>query len=354
MSEKCAANLAEHQPLASPALPNLVRTWSLAPRQPDSVFRRAVQLLQRLRVSHCSWMIVCFLLGYKGYGRMTQWCSQLLRAWGRLMTGCWLGVLDRKTLQRIDQFYYEERSMYADPDYNRSGLMDWEQQAVQTHFQKCKRLLLIGAGGGREVLALHRLGYEVDAYECHPKLLAAAQRLCQEEGTVATVRFAPRDQAIASNVTYDGAVIGWGAYTLIQGRARRTALLSAVRQQLADDAPLLVSFFMRSENDRSYRFITRTANTIRQMLRRPDCIELGDDLVYNFVHCFLSAEVESELREGGLQPVEIISQGASGYAVGRVMAEHGVARQLQANMANRHTSFVDNTTELTGAKSVVT
>ncbi len=269
------------------------------------------------------------------------------------MIGCWLGVLDRNTLHRIDQFYYEERLMYADPDYNRSGLMEWEQCAIKTHFPRRGRLLLVGAGGGREALALHRLGYEVDAYECHPKLRAAAEQLLRDDGMAATVRFAPRDMVVENDVTYDGAVIGWTAYTLIQGRAQRLALLSAVKQQLIDDAPLLLSFFVRSASDRSFHMVTKAANTIRRILRRPDRIELGDNLVYNFAHHFLPAEVENELREGGFQPAETVCLGASGYAVGLAAQERHDTHGLRVDTASQSAKIQDSTVGLVERTSLI-
>ena len=42
---------------------------------------------------------------------------------------------------------------------------------------QCKRLLVAGAGGGREVLALYKSGYEVDGFECHPELVALANTM---------------------------------------------------------------------------------------------------------------------------------------------------------------------------------
>ena len=37
--------------------------------------------------------------------------------------------------------------------------------------------MVVGGGGGREVLALRRLGYEVDGFECDPGLVACANEL---------------------------------------------------------------------------------------------------------------------------------------------------------------------------------
>ena len=64
---------------------------------------------------------------------------------------------------------------------------------IARYFQNAKRLLLVGAGGGREVLALIRLGYEVHGVECNPELVRVANTLLEEQGLPPSVQFAPPD-----------------------------------------------------------------------------------------------------------------------------------------------------------------
>src|SRR5215208_5585757 len=79
-----------------------------------------------------------------------------LRLLGRVaFVGFWLGVLDRRTLHAIDDLAYQRRkSKYQNPEYNRRGLFEWEREAIESYFPDRGRLTVIGAGGGREVLAL--------------------------------------------------------------------------------------------------------------------------------------------------------------------------------------------------------
>jgi len=87
-----------------------------------------------------------------------------------------------------------------------------------------------GAGGGREALALCGLGYDVDAYDCN--------------GEARSVRYAtpvrsrlpdPGDPCEPDSCPllsgqYDGAVIGWVAYSHIQGFTQRTRFLRDLRR----------------------------------------------------------------------------------------------------------------------------
>ena len=232
--------------------------------------------------------------------------------------GFWLGLLNRDLLHQVDRTYYDNQKFYRNEDYNRKGLFDWEKPVIQQYFSRCKKILVIGAGGGREVLALGRLGYEVDGYECNPLLVEAAQKIisCENLNTQVNVQFFPRDGCPDGEINYDGAIVGWSAYMLIQGRETRVAFLKALRKRLLPNSPVLLSFFHRKRESRSYKLTFWIANLFRR-LKLQERIELGDDLVPNFVHNFSKEEVDSELREGGFSMI-VYNDRPYGHAVGVV------------------------------------
>jgi hypothetical protein len=236
-------------------------------------------------------------------------------------TGLWLGVLGREKLHAVDEEYYSRSKRdssneynYHSKEYNRRGLWDWEERVLADYFAGCKRLLLIGAGGGREVLALQRLGYHVDGFESHPDLVLAANELLRAEGRHATVHLVPRDQSPNTVTTYDGIIVGWGAYTLVQGRRSRIALLRQLRTQTRARCPILISFYYRAGTPRVYRVAAFVANALRRVLRREPA-EVGDWLVPNYVHYFAQHEIVAELAEGGFDTIHYSTTGY-GHAVG--------------------------------------
>src|SRR3990170_6445745 len=89
--------------------------------------------------------------------RVYKFCWKSLEKFSNLLNACiigfWLGILDHEDLHWIDQQYYNDERMYHDEHYNRRGLFSWEREVIDTYFTSCKSILLIGAGGGREVLA---------------------------------------------------------------------------------------------------------------------------------------------------------------------------------------------------------
>ncbi|MDJ0616025.1 MAG: hypothetical protein QNJ63_04605 [Calothrix sp. MO_192.B10] len=228
--------------------------------------------------------------------------------------GFWLGILRRDSLHSIDQLYYDNTQQYRNEEYNRGGLWHWETKILNKYFQQCNSLLVAGVGGGREVLALRILGYEVDGFECNPQLVDFANKLLEKEGLPANVQLVPRDECPDNHKQYDGIIVGWGAYMLIQGRENRINFLKKLHSQAKDNSPILISFFDNSDSQGYFQVVVKIGNVIRRILRR-DFLEFGDDLVPNYVHHFTKEEIATELKAGGFE-LEMYSTNEYGHAVG--------------------------------------
>lgn len=253
----------------------------------------------------------CYLALYAGW-RRAQYAADVA------FTGFWLGVLGRRSLHAIDEAMYRRDGAYRGEAHNVRGLFPWERSALAAHFPPTGRIAVIGAGGGREVLALSAEGYEAVGFECNPALVAAAQTLLGGRRSRGSVTFLPRDQA-PSGELFDGVVVGWSAYMLIAGRDARVRFLTAIRDTLVPGAPVLLSFFTRSGDGGRLGAVARVAGGIRRLLVRA-AVEVGDDLAPNYVHRFTRSEVREELAAGGFLLVEFHEQGSgstdSGWGVG--------------------------------------
>ncbi|MBW3572302.1 MAG: SAM-dependent methyltransferase [Gemmatimonadetes bacterium] len=247
-----------------------------------------------------------------------QWWVRLVRAVDGAHAGVWLGLLTREQLEAVDDLYYHDSSTYNGEPHNLRGLTEWEEEAMGGFFGGRTRLAVLGAGGGREVLALERRGHQVDGFECNPALVEFAAGFLPRHGAAGTVRLLPRD-ATPQAGGYDGVIMGWGSYTLIAGRERRIHLLRRLRALVPQGAPLLLSFFSRPHVLLRLKVQYRVARVIRRLLRR-EPPELGDDLVPVFVHRFDHAEIEAELREAGFRLARYEPEGRrqhdAGWAVG--------------------------------------
>jgi 2-polyprenyl-3-methyl-5-hydroxy-6-metoxy-1,4-benzoquinol methylase len=235
------------------------------------------------------------------------------------INGCfirfWLGVLPKYLLHLADQDYYNKTKMYCSVTYNQQGLWEWEKHAIETYFKSCESLMLIGAGGGREVYALSKLGYQVDGYECNPQLVEFANQLAKADSLQNQVIYLERDDVPKSDRLYDGVIVGWGAYMLIQGKTNRVSFLQQIKTRISANAPILISFYHHDNKSHPhFQLVVKVGNVLRRLLRR-ELLEIGDDLSPEFVHYFNRDQILAELEAGGF---EMVMYGTHdyGHAVG--------------------------------------
>jgi len=228
--------------------------------------------------------------------------------------GLWLGALRRNHLHQIDRDYFLGSSRYLGADHNLGGLFGWEDDAIRRYFGQARAILVLAAGAGREMLVLAARGIRVDGYECNPELVEYGNRLLAEQGCEAVIRPMERDRCPALTSTYEGAIIGWSAYMLIQGRTTRITLLRAVRDHLKPGAPVLLSFLFRRGQERRFAVARAVASAVRRVCGG-EAHELGDFLAPSFVHLFNEEEIRSELAAAGFR-LELYSIIGYGHAVG--------------------------------------
>ena len=250
------------------------------------------------------------------YYRSDRLANAALRVLRGVFDGVWLGILTREQLARIDEVYYDRAREYMSESHNRSGLFAWEQAAVDHHFSGVRRIIVTSAGGGREMLALAKSGYQVAGYEPHEDLARFGNRLLKSDGIEATIATCGRDAWPPEAGEADGVIVGWSGYTLTVGRARRVAFLRAATRLLPAGAPVLISFFVVDGRDIRLRTSARIASALRRFLRR-EPVALGDSLIPMLVHFFTRDEVVAELADGGLDLVDFGTE-ECGWAVGCV------------------------------------
>lgn len=214
---------------------------------------------------------------------------------------------------------YSRWGSYRDDAYTGSGLRTWELDALARHFPREGSLLVGAAGGGREVVALCRRGFRVDAFECVDALVDYCREALPRLGVSARVLPAAPNAVPAGLGAYDGLIVGWGGYMHIAGRSRRVAFLRSLRGHVDPGAPLLLSFFARTDPSRALRLTFRIASALRRLRRSTDAVEYGDTLDGTFDHRFVREEVASELAAGGFELVAYATE-PYGHAVGRAVA----------------------------------
>ncbi|WP_077381273.1 class I SAM-dependent methyltransferase [Mesorhizobium prunaredense] len=231
----------------------------------------------------------------------------------------WLGLLDNQHLDEVGRVQYARWSKYGDEAYNLSGLLPWEERVIADYYPSSCSILVGAAGGGREPVALARMGYHVDAFDSTPVLAECCRQLMEREQLPGKV-FVAGAGRVPDDVDgqYDGVVIGWGGYMHIPGRGNRVAFLTALRRRVAAGAPLLLSFFCRRERSRRHDWIHAFARQVRYLRRSRDPVEYGDTLASTFDHFFTEAEIRTELAEAGFELFDY-RESPYGHAVGRAV-----------------------------------
>ena len=220
-----------------------------------------------------------------------------------ILSGFWLGVMSEKSLDFSDELYYQRSKRYMDDRYNQSGLFEWEKERIKKYFSKAKSILLIAAGGGREALALSKMGFEVDSYECNQLLIEYGNRLLQKNNIGSKIKYLQRNAVPGEIMKYDGIIIGWGAYSLIRGSKRRLLFLERLYPFLQKETPLMISFLTSAEHGRQDKIIKYVSNFFRIISNR-DKTEPGDRLVPDFAHFFTEEEIKSELGQSKFKVVD--------------------------------------------------
>jgi hypothetical protein len=137
------------------------------------------------------------------------------------------------------------------------GLFDWERAALaDPAFPARGRVLLGGAGGGRELRGLCELGYDVLALEPSERLsagaAAVAARCAPGAARVERASYSALCAAVSARrgplwgalaaAPLDAVVLGWGSLPHVTEATARVALWTALHA-LAPQAPVLLSHY---------------------------------------------------------------------------------------------------------------
>jgi hypothetical protein len=147
-------------------------------------------------------------------------------------------------LDRYNEIAYGGTSRYQ-PDSGafRAKLFPFEEVAFEQFFPKPPaRILIGGAGGGREVLALAHEGYSVSAFEPAERLVQGLQQ--SADGLSVDVRRGAygdlEDLFPPGTDPFDAAIFGWGSFSHLRGEPARVAALREYARLTA--GPILLSF----------------------------------------------------------------------------------------------------------------
>ncbi len=218
-----------------------------------------------------------------------------------LWVGFWLGILKRNILTKFGELHYNNVERYFNDDHNKKPLFNWEKNAIEFFFKECRSIMVIGAGGGREVYNLEKMGFDVDGFECNEKMCEYANMFLSRMGMKSKVIFVEHDKVPVTTRKYDAVIVGWGAYTHIKGTHKRHLLLKDIYELLNINGKVLISFLKAKSYFLKLGLIFKWGNFWARIFRN-EKIEKGDTLLpYHYGHYFYKAEIENELNSVGFE-----------------------------------------------------
>jgi SAM-dependent methyltransferase len=191
----------------------------------------------------------------------------------------------------------------------RSELFNWEAEMVAKVLPPPPgRILIGGAGGGREAFALAEKGYAVTAFEPSVVLARSMAEKARSlgaavESCVGRYEQLPRLERtddgrsldLRTGPPFDASILGWASYSHVRSRAERVATLRAFAE--VTKGPVVFSFYL-------YR-VPRGGGRRGRLARIADRIGLAVDTsrftpFIGFYHLSAPDELRSELADAGL------------------------------------------------------
>jgi SAM-dependent methyltransferase len=234
------------------------------------------------------------------------------------------GLLKREQLGRAIAGRWSRWGL--DERYALLGLFGWEEPFVRRFLKPDDRILIVGSGSGREVIALRRDGYNVEGLEPAATAAELSREIMKKAGVEARVRIGGIE-TVELDGAFDLFIFSWYCYSYIAHRATRVAALRSARAHLAPGGRIILSYIVGEPIPKHLPVtVAALAARVTDAGWTPD---KNDVLSFepgglHFEHHFAPGEVEDEAREAGLK-VAALQLGDDGLIA--LMAEESPIRR---------------------------
>jgi hypothetical protein len=237
------------------------------------------------------------------------------RLFDRLRSDLVLAFASDSTLDRFNDLSYASAPDY-DPSSSgfRSYLFPWEEQVIERFFPPAPaRVLIGGAGSGREAFALLERGYELTAFDPSPALAAAMA--ARSADTKLDVYIGAYEQLpllreldggslnMDGLAPFDASIIGWGSFSHLRTHEHRLSTLRAF--STVTRGPLVVSFLKIGMPTSTRPTVARIRRRLRARKGRDERDAFSVHIGY--YHVFEDRDVLDLAGRAGLDVVHLSS-----------------------------------------------
>jgi SAM-dependent methyltransferase len=184
-------------------------------------------------------------------------------------------------------------------------LLDWEERVVERFLPSGSAVLVVGGGGGRDVVALAERGYTVTGVEPSETAIQHARCVLTERHVAATLITGFFEEAVIPG-TFDAVIFSYHCYALIPVSARRTEALRKAAVRLNPGGHILVSHASRIPQP--HPVLVNLGRFVATLCRSDWRLEPGDVVwenhrerpTYSYTHAFAPGELEREAAAANL------------------------------------------------------
>ncbi len=249
--------------------------------------------------------------------RITDALRRRLEQLAKIIEAAALAGLSKEALHRLTVAIYDRKGVFRTD----KGLFVWEQEWFAADLPRPPAKLLVGgAGSGREIVTLTAAGYQILAFDPAPQFVRHARGLAHLGSTDFieasyedlvfgdTMRAGKLRTAIERFGVFDAVIFGWGSFTHIMDAATRARLLERLHP-LCPIGPVLLSFWVRTEPDsrlakgRAARLGAALGRAIGPAAHQRYVAEAGDIVTSQagFGHFFTWAEIADLAAQCGYE-----------------------------------------------------
>lgn len=271
-------------------------------------------------------------------GSQTVWlklfhiCSAVNSAISRILeslhSAIFMGLIDNQVFQKFDVYPYGDwEGAFEVSEDGGDPVADWLTECAARDLSIGDRILVVGAGGGKELLHLARAGFQVRGVDFDERLVERTQTLLNtaEGGQSVSLDLAGRFEIPGEESSYDAIFLPRYFFSYIHGREERVRFLTEAGKKLKSGGIVGVDYFLRMEERGSSGALAFTlqvpiTNFLRMIRGRgSERIEEGDHLdpsVPLFHHHFVGEEIASEFAAANFS-IKEQGQTWSGWTVAK-------------------------------------
>ncbi len=249
------------------------------------------------------------LIGYlaRGLAKTLESAGRIVNRLSDLFNGLLPALLSPTQLTKLVmesyRVSYHDNVDLATTGFERWHLLDWEREFLDRYDTRSGRILVLGAGCGREALDLARMGISVVGIDTNFAAVRTAKRIAQAIGVPVEFHQADFLNLPYTTASFSCAILSDIMYSAIPGMMRRQAWLRDLTHVLQPHGLLILSFLSERRPVSRLQILCRHVNQFLVKLPGANTTyQPGDDCPQgHFLHAFHDEdEIRAEFRASGV------------------------------------------------------